>query len=150
GVVAAPAPNNRGVAPPRAAQTEVWRWFLVDREAPAEVKRFLRDYYIRYSGPAGLTEQDDMENWNYAHAASRGTIARRYPCGDEEGMGWAGEGGGGDGRRRPGRAVEITQAKSSEEPMRTLYRRWAQFMEADSWDELAGWRSRQTRSSAAA
>jgi hypothetical protein len=29
---------------------------VVDRDAPAEVKRFLRDYYIRYSGPAGLTE----------------------------------------------------------------------------------------------
>jgi hypothetical protein len=24
--------------------------------------------------------------------------------------------------------------------MRNLYRRWAQFMEADSWDELASWR----------
>ena len=45
----------------------------------AEVKDFLRHYYIRYSGPSGLTEQDDMENWNYAHAASRGTIARRIP-----------------------------------------------------------------------
>jgi hypothetical protein len=24
--------------------------------------------------------------------------------------------------------------------MRNLYRRWAQFMEADSWDELMTWR----------
>jgi hypothetical protein len=45
-----------------------------------------------------------------------------------------------DGLRMPGRVVEITQAQSSEEPMRNLYRRWAQFMEADSWDELATWR----------
>ena len=118
----------------------MWRWFLVDREAPAEVKRFLRDYYIRYSGPAGLTEQDDMENWNYAHSASRGTIARRYPYCYEQGMGSAVEGWEWDGLRMPGRVVEITQAQSSEEPMRNLYRRWAQFMEADSWDELAGWR----------
>ena len=65
--------------PGSAHQTECWRWFFVDRDAPSEVKNFLRDYYIRYSGPAGMTEQDDMENWNYAHAASRGTIARRYP-----------------------------------------------------------------------
>ena len=55
--------------------------------APAEVKDFLRDYYIRYSGPGGMTEQDDMENWNYAHAASRGTIARRYPYSYEQGLG---------------------------------------------------------------
>ena len=26
-----------------------------------------------------MTEQDDIENWNYASAASKGTIARRYP-----------------------------------------------------------------------
>lgn len=36
--------------------------------------------------------------------------------------------------------IDITKAQSSEEPMRNLYRRWAQFMEADSWDELATWR----------
>src|SRR5207302_204649 len=73
-------PRTIAVWHPRGAhQTEVWRWYLVDAAAPAEVKSFLRDYYIRYSGPAGLTEQDDMENWNYAHAASRGTIARLAP-----------------------------------------------------------------------
>src|SRR5207248_10781606 len=69
-------PRTIAVWHPRGAhQTEVWRWYLVDAAAPSEAKAFLRDYYIRYSGPAGLTEQDDMENWNYAHAASRGTIA---------------------------------------------------------------------------
>jgi hypothetical protein len=30
--------------------------------------------------------------------------------------------------------------RSSEEPARNLYRRWAEFMQADSWDELMGWR----------
>ena len=70
-------------------ETEVWRWYLVDADAPAEVKDFLRHYYIRYSGPSGLTEQDDMENWNYAHAASRGTVARRYPYNYEMGLGRA-------------------------------------------------------------
>ncbi len=34
----------------------------------------------------------------------------------------------------------MTEAQSSEQPMRNLYRRWAEFMEADSWDELATWR----------
>jgi hypothetical protein len=40
----------------------------------------------------------------------------------------------------PGRVVELTKTMASEEPMRNLYRRWAEFMEADSWDELATWR----------
>src|SRR6266404_1683844 len=73
GSSAAPAKSFR--IPRSIHETEVWRWYLVDKSAPAEVKDFLRDYYIRYSGPGGMTEQDDMENWNYAHAASRGTIA---------------------------------------------------------------------------
>jgi hypothetical protein len=40
----------------------------------------------------------------------------------------------------PGRVIDITTAQASEEPMRNLYGRWAQFMEAESWDELMSWR----------
>jgi len=126
--------------PKNAHQTEVWRFFFVDRDAPQTVKNFLRDYYIRYSGPAGMTEQDDMENWNYAHAASRGVIARRHPYTYEMGLGHAVEDYEYEGYRVPGRVIDITQIQSSEEPMRNLYGRWAQFMEADSWDELMTWR----------
>jgi phenylpropionate dioxygenase-like ring-hydroxylating dioxygenase large terminal subunit len=133
---------------PRGAhRTEVWRWYLVDAAAPAEVKAFLRDYYIRYSGPAGMTEQDDMENWNYAHAASRGVIARRHPYYYGQGIGTAVGDYEYQGLRVPGHVVDITEAQSSEEPMRNLYRRWAEFMEAESWDQLATWR-REARSAA--
>src|SRR5712692_4632299 len=81
-------PRSIAVWHPRGAlKTEAWRWFLVDHDTPQEVKDVLRHYYLRYSGPAGLTEQDDMENWNYASVASRGTIARRYPYNYEMGIG---------------------------------------------------------------
>ncbi|HEV2301649.1 MAG TPA: aromatic ring-hydroxylating dioxygenase subunit alpha, partial [Stellaceae bacterium] len=136
-------PRSIAVWHPRGAhQTEAWRWYFVDREAPAEVKQFLRDYYIRYSGPAGLTEQDDMENWNYAHAASRGVIARRHPYCYAQGVGRAVADYEWDGLTVPGAVIDITEAQSSEEPMRNLYRRWAEFMEAPSWVELASWRMR--------
>ncbi len=59
--------------------TEQWRWYFVQRDAPQEVKDLIRHFMMRYGGPAGLTEEDDMENWNYAHKASKGTIAHRYP-----------------------------------------------------------------------
>jgi len=59
--------------------TEMWRVYFVDKEAPQEARDFLRRYYMRYSGPGGMTEQDDMENWSYASQASEGLIARRYP-----------------------------------------------------------------------
>ena len=125
--------------PKSSHETEVWRWFFVDRDAPSEVKAFLRDYYIRYSGPAGMTEQDDMENWNYAHAASRGTIARRHPYSYEQGMGTEVENYEWEGLRLPGTVVDLTKATSSEHNLRNLYRRWAQFMEAGSWGDLATW-----------
>ena len=69
--------------------TEAWRFFLVDKNAPQEVKDFLRRYYMRYSGPAGMTEQDDMENWNYATAGSNGVIAKRYPYNYQQSLGAA-------------------------------------------------------------
>jgi phenylpropionate dioxygenase-like ring-hydroxylating dioxygenase large terminal subunit len=135
-------PRSIAVWHPRGVnQTEVWRWYLVDRTAPPEVKRFLRDYYIRYSGPAGMTEQDDMENWNYAHAASRGVIARRYPYAYEQGLGAETDRFEYEGVHIPGCVIDITERKSSEHTLRNLYRRWAQFMEAPDWPSLATWRS---------
>ena len=113
-------PRTIAVWHPRGThQTEVSRWYLVDKAAPSEVKDFLRDYYIRYSGPAGMTEQDDMENWNYAHAASRGMIARRYPYSYEQGLGYeienyelagATHSGHGDGHHRG----EVERAQSAQ------------------------------------
>ena len=118
-------PRTIAVWHPRGAhQTECWRWYFVDKAAPQQVKDFLRDYYIRYSGPAGMTEQDDMENWNYAHAASRGTIARRYPYSYEQGQGYEIDGlrmagtahpRHGDGHHRG--QVERTQSAQSVPPL---------------------------------
>jgi len=106
----------------------VWRWYLVDHDAPDEVKNFLREYYIRYSGPGGMTEQDDMENWNYAHKASQGVIARRRPYNYEMGIGYLREGTG-----LPG----VVTDGICEENARGFYRRWAAMMDAKSWDDLA-------------
>ena len=81
-----------------------------------------------------------MENWNYAHAARRGVIARRYPYNYEQGMGWEQDGYDWDGLQLPGSVMDLTEAKSSEHNLRNLYRRWAEFMEADDWDALMTWR----------
>lgn len=110
-------------------RSEAWRFFLVDKDAPEEVKDVLRAYYMRYSGPAGMTEQDDMENWNYASAASRGTIARRYPYNYEMGL----------ELERPEEAphgLVTTGVFSTEQNQRHFYRRWAELMDAESWAEL--------------
>ena len=134
-------PRSIAVWHPRGPdQTEVWRWFLVDRAAPPAVKEFLRQYYIRYSGPSGLTEQDDMENWNYAHAASRGAVARRHHYNYQMGLGYAVTDFEDGGLRIPGTVLDVTKARAGEQNQRSFYSRWADFMAARSWDELAGWR----------
>jgi phenylpropionate dioxygenase-like ring-hydroxylating dioxygenase large terminal subunit len=130
-------PRTIAVWHPRGPhQTECWRLYLVDADAPPEVKDFLRQYYIRYSGPSGLTEQDDMENWNYAHAASRGIIARRYHYNYEMGLDREIVAFEDSGLKLPGVISDVTTANASEHNQRGFYRRWRQFMEAPSWKEL--------------
>ena len=120
--------------------TECWRWYYVDRDAPDEVKDMLRHYYMRYGGPTGLTEEDDMENWNYAHKASKGTIAKRYPYHYAMGLGHEIQShpaldefgikvNGTASLSRPGR-------KPTEQNQRGAYYFWADLMEADTWDDL--------------
>ena len=116
-------PRSIAVWHPRGAlKTEAWRWFLVDADAPAEVKDVLRRYFLRYSGPAGMTEQDDMENWNYATLASKGVIARRYPYNYQMGLGQ--EYGSYDS---PG----VLTDRIAEQNQRGFYQRWAACMELD-------------------
>jgi hypothetical protein len=111
---------------------ELWRWFLVDKNAPPEAKDAMRHFGLRYSGPGGMTEQDDAENWNYATASSKGTIAKRFPFNYQMGLGHFREVEGLTGAiAKPEGATG-----SSENQARTLYRRWAEFMDAESWQDL--------------
>ena len=115
--------------PNGATSMEVWRFYLVDRDAPEEVKNFLRHYYLRYSGPGGMTEQDDAENWNYATEASRGTIARRYPYNYQLAM---------SGQQIDDPVPGVVTARIHEPNARNCYRRWLSYIEGKSWDDLLG------------
>lgn len=138
-------PRSIAVAHPQGPlETEMWRWYLVDADAPEEVKDALRVYFMRYSGPSGMTEQDDMENWNYASQASKGVMARRLPYNYTQGIGlWTSHDAAPGGR--------ISDEMVSEENARALYGRWAEYMDAESWADLrpAGDRSRSDASAAA-
>ncbi len=122
-------PRSIAIWHPRSAtQTEMWRWYLVDRDAPQEVKDVLRHYYMRYSGPGGMTEQDDMENWNYATSASRGVIARRHPYNYQMAMGIENA-----NDVIPGLCTD----GYNEQNQRQMYKRWAELMDAESWEEVS-------------
>jgi len=77
-----------------------------------------------------------MENWNYAHKASRGVIARQYPYNYEMGLGRATRPFEDHGLRLPGSIADVTAATASESNQRGFYRRWRQFMTASSWKDL--------------
>ncbi|SCG78016.1 aromatic ring-hydroxylating oxygenase subunit alpha [Micromonospora inositola] len=109
-------------------ETELWRWFIVDKDARPDARDWLRGYYMRYSGPAGLTEQDDMENWDYATDASRGAVARRYDYNYAQGLGHSQDG--------PIEGTVESVHWSTEENARNFYRRWLRFAEGQSWASL--------------
>ena len=117
--------------------TESWRQYPVDRDAPQVVKDAQRRYMMRYGGPTGLTESDDMENWNYAFPASLGTIAQRLPYNYQMGLGHAHT-----DERMEGMTFNY---RIAEENQRARLRRWIEFMEAPSWDEIFPVNPKKTR-----
>jgi hypothetical protein len=117
--------------PQAPTMTEIWTYFFVDRSAPQEIKEIVKDYYSRYTGPAGMTQQDDMENWHWSTAGSKGTISRRLPYNyslfaDEQPL------HGPSHFDLPGNFCNIM----SDENHRQYYQRWAEFMDARSWGDL--------------
>jgi len=122
-------PRTIAVWHPRGPQlTEGWRFTVVDKDAPFEVKDLLRRYALRYSGPGGLTEEDDMENWNYASYASRGTKARKLPYNYQLNM----------HRDVPAEGLPggVFTPDLAEQNQRNYYGRWAEMMDAASWSDL--------------
>ena len=114
--------------PHETGVVERWSLFGVDKNAPKVVKDALRHYAMRYNGPTGATESDDMENWNYVYGASKGVIARKYDYNFANGLG--------RGRYRDGIPNVVFNDNRTEEAHRARFSRWLAFMEAKSWDEL--------------
>ena len=89
---------------------------------------------MRYSGPAGMTEQDDMENWLYATRACSGTISQRYPFNYQQSMNTS--------QLDP--VVNGIQIKGdvstsvTEHMARGFYRRWNDYLQNANWKVLSG------------
>jgi len=114
---------------PKGPETmEVWMWCLVDKNAPAEVKRQKRLDMQRHFGPSGTWEQDDGENWNYCVGSSSGVIQNRGALCYSAGLGMS--------RQHPEFPGEIGGVYS-EINQRTFYRRWHEVMTAQDWSEIS-------------
>ena len=115
--------------PHEVGVVERWSLFGVDKDAPKHVKDAVRHYVMRYNGPSGATESDDMENWNYVYPASRGAVAREWDYNFANGLGPGFQEEGAPG-------ALVFNGNRSEEAHRARFSRWLAFMEAESWDDL--------------
>ena len=93
------------------------------------VKDVPRRFYMRYSDPAGMTEQDDMENWLHATQASKGTIARRHPFNYQASMG---------AYKVDDPIPGMVSTQITDQTPRNYYRVYARYLKGESWDSLLG------------
>jgi hypothetical protein len=68
--------NVRLWQPTSARKSEIWSWFLVDREASHAYKEASRRAYVRTHGVSGTFDQDDLEVWTNITNTARGEVAR--------------------------------------------------------------------------
>lgn len=106
-------------------KTEIWKWVFVPKNAPQAVKDAMRSYLLRYTGPAGMVEQDDYENWGSAQIGSESVLARRRPMnyqlrlGDHAKWAWPEPWIG---------AAALVDEGVSEHAQRVFYDRWIEMM----------------------
>jgi len=89
----------------------------------------MRQIGQRHFSPAGLFEQDDMDNWELSTRAAGGRITRNYPLHYGMGLGreeWA----------TAGVVSRQINAIKDESNQRAYYTGWADFMSGAGWDEL--------------
>jgi len=110
-------------------QTEIWWFTLLEKDLTPEryKERLGRANHI--FGPAGSLEMDDGENWGESTRGTRGVISQRYPL--HYGMNL----GHGEVQHEEG-GPPFIEAKVNEHGQLWTYRAWADYMGAESWDDL--------------
>lgn len=109
---------------------ETWSWILVDKAAPAEVKEETRRFSISQFSPAGMTEQDDGENWGeIGRNFTTSPQVRRHPLNYQMGLGHERD----DDPEYPGR---ILHRGVGDAPQRGFYRRWLEYLTSESWPSV--------------
>ncbi len=110
-------------------ETEIWWFTLVQKDLPAEERRKTQLFATHFFGPGGLLEQDDGENWAHSTRATKGIANRRYPLHYAMGKGKDKVVDSPLGHKRVETVV-------NEHGQLWTYKAWAEWMDADSWDEL--------------
>ncbi|MFK8022292.1 MAG: Rieske 2Fe-2S domain-containing protein [Pseudomonadales bacterium] len=110
------------VSHPRGpGKVEYWSWAAVPVDAPAHIKRILRQNYSSFFGPGGILEQEDSEAWMQQYLGSKIDFADDKPY--FYGMGLGEEGPHAD---MPGQLGTV----ANEHYARAFFLRWRAQLEA--------------------
>ena len=115
--------------PKGPSHTEIWWFSLVEEEIDEAGLAFQRASSNHIFGPAGMLEQDDGENWGESTKGSRGFISSKYPLNYGMGIGRGKVTTDEDGPPH-------IETSINEHGQLWTYRAWADWMAADSWDDL--------------
>lgn len=105
--------------------TEIWSWFLVEKDAPESFKEASYRAYVLSFGSSGTLEQDDTENWMSITKAAGGHSTRQQYLNYEMGMNhlsplsdWPG----------PGNAYPVGYTEFAQ---RAFWQTWLQYMDGE-------------------
>ena len=103
-------------------EIEIWSWFLIERDAPPQLKEASHKALVISFGSSGMLEQDDTENWSSITRAASGQMARRQYFNYRMGLknlqpmtDWPG----------PGTAYPLDYTEANE---RAFFRTWLDYM----------------------
>ena len=108
---------------------EIWWFTIVPHEENAVESEALIKRANRHFGPAGMLEQEDGENWDQSTRATRGTVGRRYPLNYHLNVGL-------NKAKQSNTGASYVDTNVSELGQFWMYRGWADWMDAESWDAL--------------
>ncbi len=122
----------RVLHPQGPTETEMWSWFLVDKNAPAEIKAAFARGEELARGPGGMIQKDDMENWAIQTQYSKYHMTRtRLTFNAQLGLSQASLHGP-TSFGLPG----MFDSSPTDANIRGFYYRWADVMAAKDWGEL--------------
>jgi len=111
------------------SEMEIWSWVAVDKAAPADIKELTREASLYRFSPTGVFEQDDMDNWEQISATARSIIGQRAPANYQMSLA--------DRRwQHPDVPGRLSKTIFSDANQLELYWRWANMLQADTWQEL--------------
>lgn len=118
----------RTFLPKGPRETELHAWTLVPASLSDELKDRWRTGTMRTFSPSGMLEMDDGENWEHCTQVNAGVVTRKQKlC---YSMSPRKEDTASD---LPGR---VHQGQLSDANQRFFYKKWLEYMEAETWNEI--------------